>query len=291
MQKPAGRLDLSWTASSTVTNLAGYDVYRSSGGAYTKLTATPLSVLTYSDTATSDGTTYTYKIHAVSSGAPILDSLDSPTVTATADATPPGQPTSIALANGGGAGGAYVNSGNASSLSVAVNLPAGSLTTDTVQLTVSNGAGNVSATHAGSAGAGTVTFTGLNVAGLGDGTLTLSAKSTDVAGNVSATSTATAPKDTTAPAAPSASYADNNNTADQVSGSAEANAAIAITKTSPAPPGTYSTTANGSGSYSVAVATTNGKPNPAIVVTYTITAQDAAGNTSSATTISYSDTR
>src|SRR5207244_4083449 len=99
VQKPAGRLDLSWTASSTVTNLAGYDVYRSSGGAYTKLTATPLSGLTYSDTATTDGTTYTYKLHAVSSGTPVLDSLDSATVTATADATPPGQPTAINLAN------------------------------------------------------------------------------------------------------------------------------------------------------------------------------------------------
>ena len=35
VQKPAGRLDLSWTASTTVTNLAGYDLYRSSGGTYT----------------------------------------------------------------------------------------------------------------------------------------------------------------------------------------------------------------------------------------------------------------
>src|SRR5437867_3299047 len=68
-QKPAGRIDLSWGASSTTTNLAGYDVYRASGGgAYTKLTATPQLALTYSDTATVDGTAYTYKINAVSSG-------------------------------------------------------------------------------------------------------------------------------------------------------------------------------------------------------------------------------
>ena len=49
--------------------------------------------------------------------------------------------------------------------------------------------------------------------------------------------------------------------------------------------------ANGAGAYSVLVATTNGKPNPAIVVGYTVTATDAAGNTSSAATLSYSDTR
>src|SRR6266571_3641751 len=123
-QKPAGRLDLSWTASTTVTNLAGYDLYRSSGGAYTKLNATPLTGTTYSDTATTDGTAYTYKLTAVSSGSPLLTSVDSTTVTATADATAPGTPTTIALANGGGNGNAYVNAGNAAGLSISVTLPA-----------------------------------------------------------------------------------------------------------------------------------------------------------------------
>ena len=292
VQKPAGRLDLSWPASSTVTNLAGYDLYRSNGGgAYTKLNSSPLTATSYSDTATVDGTAYTYKVRAVSSGTPVFDSLDSPTVTATADATPPGQPTAISLANGGGNGSAYVNGGNASNLSVSVALPAGSLASDTVQLTISNGGSSVTATQAGSAGAGTITFTGLNVGGLGDGTLTLSARSTDVAGNVSGTSSATAPKDTAAPGAPSAVYTDNNNTADQVAGSAEANAVITVTKTAPAPTGTYTTTAGAGGAYSVLVAAVNGKQNAAISVTYTVTARDAAGNTSSATTLTFSDTR
>lgn len=290
VQKPAGRLDLAWTASSTVTNLAGYDVYRSSGGAYTKLNATPLTGLTYSDTATADGTTYTYKVHAVSSGTPVLDSLDSTTVTATADATAPGTPYSLALANGGGNGNAYVNVGNAGSLSVSITLPAGSLATDVVQLTISNGGNSVGATHAGSAGAGTITVSDLNVAGLGDGTLTLSARSTDLAGNVSGTGTATVTKDTVAPGAPTANYTDNNNTADQVAGSAEANATITVTKTS-APTATYTTTANGSGAYSVLVAIVNGKANAPVAVTYTVTARDAAGNTSSATAVNVNDTR
>jgi large repetitive protein len=288
MQKPAGRIDLSWPASSTTTNLSGYDVYRSTGGAYTKLTATPQAGLTYSDTATVDGTAYTYKIHAVSSGPPILDSVDSPTVNVTADATAPGQATSITLGNGGGSGGAYVNSANASGVSVNVALPAGSLTTDVVQLTVTNG-GTVTSTHAGSAGAGTVTFNGLNLSSLGEGSLTLTAISTDLAGNVSAARTVTVTKDTVAPAAPTAVYTDNNNVADLVTGTAEGNASITVNKTN-APTGTYTGSANGAGAYSITVAVVNGKPNPPTSVTYSVTATDAAGNTSSATGLSFNDT-
>jgi Big-like domain-containing protein len=291
VQKPAGRLDLSWTASTTVTNLAGYDVYRSAGGAYNKLNASPLTGTTYSDTSTVDGTSYTYKLTAVSSGSPTLTSLDSSTVTATADATPPGAPTSVALANGGGNGSAYVNAGNASGLSVSITLAANSLTTDTVKLTIANGGNSVTTTRAGTNGVGTITVTGVNVAGLGDGSLTISASSTDLAGNVGATTSITVTKDTVAPGAPSANYTDNNNnTADVVFGSAEANAAIAVTKTS-APTGTYSTTANGSGAYSVNVYGTNGKPALPVPVTYTVTATDAAGNTSSATNLSFSDSK
>jgi hypothetical protein len=288
-QKPAGRIDLSWGASSTTTNLAGYDVYRSSGGgAFTKLTATPQTALTYSDTATVDGTAYTYKIHAVSSGIPVLDSLDSQTVAVTADATAPGQATSITLANGGGNGGAYVNAANASSISLSVALPAGSLTSDVVQLSV---AGGTTTTRAGSAGAGTVTFNGVNLSGLADGTLTISVISTDLAGNVSAVRSATFTKDATAPGAPTAVYTDNNNVADVVSGTAEANTSITVTKTAPAPNTAYPTMANGAGAYTATVAVVNGKVNPSISVTYTVTATDAAGNTSAVTTLTYSDTR
>lgn len=292
VQKPAGRLDLSWTASTTVTNLAGYDVFRSSGAAYTKLTASPQTGTTYVDTSTVDGTAYTYKLTAVSSGSPILTSLDSSTVTVTADATAPGAPTTIALANGGGNGNAYVNAGNAGSLSISVSLPAGSLTSDSVRLTVSNGGNSVVTTHAGTAGAGTFTVTGINVAGLGDGTLTLSANSTDLAGNVGTTTSVTVTKDTAAPGAPTAVYTDNNNTtADQISGTAEANASISVTKTVPLPTAGYPTTANGSGAYSVLVFGTNGKPSTPIAVSYTITATDAAGNTSGATILNFTDVK
>ena len=289
-QKPAGRIDLSWPASSTTTNLAGYDVYRSSGGrAYTKLTATPQAALTYSDTTTVDGTAYTYKIRAVASGVPVLDSVDSTTVNVTADATAPGQATSISLANGGGAGGAYINSSNASSISVNVALPAGSLTTDVVQLTVTRGS-TITATRAGSAGAGTVTFSGLNLSGMSDGGVTFTVIATDLAGNVSAARTVTITKDTTAPAAPTAAYTDNNNAADVITGTAEASASISVTKTAPTPTASYSGTANGAGAYTIPVAAVNGKNNAPIAVTYTVTATDAAGNTSAATTLNFSDT-
>jgi hypothetical protein len=289
--KPAGRLDLSWTASTTVTNLAGYNVYRSTGGAYTKLNATPLTGTTYSDTSTVDGTTYTYKLNAVSSGSPLLTSIDSSTVTATADATPPGAPTAVSLANGGGNGNAYVNAANASSISVSVTLAANSLTSDTVRVTVSNGGNSVSTTHAGTNGAGTFTVTGLNLAGLGDGTLTISAYSTDLVGNVGATTSVSVTKDTVAPNAPTASYTDNNNAnADVIFGTAEANAAITVTKVT-APTATYPANANGAGAYTVNVAAINGKPSTPVALTYTVTARDAAGNTSSATTLNVSDTK
>jgi hypothetical protein len=284
-QKPAGRLDLAWTASSTTTNLAGYNVYRSSGGAYTKLNATPLTTLSYSDTATADGTSYTYKIRAVSSATPALESVDGSTVTAVADATPPGQPGSVSLANGGGAGGAYINYGNEGSLSVSVTLGSGWLATDTVSLTLQSGSSSV--TKTANPSSGTVTFSGINVSALGDGTVTMTATDTDAAGNVSAARSSTAPKDTAAPAAPIASYVDNSGTtADQITGTAEPNASISISGTSSA-----GGSANSSGAFTINVAATHGSNGHPVNVSYSVTATDGAGNTSGATTVAAADTR
>jgi hypothetical protein len=97
-------------------------------------------------------------------------------------------------------------------------------------------------------------------------------------------------KDTSAPAAPSATYTDNNNAADQISGTAEANAAIAITQTAPGS-ASFATTASGSGAYSSLVSAVNGKNSAKITVTYVVTATDAAGNTSSGTTVTFQDAR
>ena len=284
-QKPNGRLDLAWTPSSTNTNLAGYNVYRSSGGAYTKLNSTPLTTLSYSDTATVDGTLYTYKIRAVSSATPALESVDSPTVTVAADATPPGRPTAVTLVNGGGAGGAYINRANASSINVSVSLGSGWLSTDTVTLTLQNGSSTV--TRTANPTSGTVSFSGIDVSGLADGTVTMTVTDADAAGNVSAAQSSSAPKDTAAPAAPSASYVDNSGTTpDQITGTAEANASISISGTSSA-----SGSANGAGAFTIAVAATRGSNGHPVNVSYSVTATDAAGNTSGATTVPAADTR
>lgn len=287
-QKPAGRIDISWGQTPTTTNVAGYNLYRSSGGAYTKLNTSPLTGTTYSDTATTDGVSYTYKATAVSTDATPLESLDSTTVTKVADATAPTQPTSISLANGGGSGGAYINSGNAGSLSVTVTLASGWLATDNVTLTLSSGGASV--TRQIAASSGSVTFSGLNVSAFGDGTVSASVTSTDAAGNVSSARTATFPKDTAAPNAPTATYTDNNNAVDVISGTAEANATITVTETLPTA-GSYSTTASASGAYSLPVATVNGKNSAPITVTYSVKATDAAGNTSAATPLTFVDAR
>jgi large repetitive protein len=287
-QKPAGRIDISWGQTPTTTNVAGYNLYRSTGGAYTKLNTSVLTGTTYSDTATADGASYTYKVTALSTDATPLESLDSATVTKAADATAPTQPTGIALANGGGSGSAYINSGNAGSLSVTVTLASGWLSTDNVTLTLSSGGASV--TRQVAATSGSVTFSGLNVSAFGDGAVSASVTSTDAAGNVSAARTTSFTKDTTAPAAPTATYTDNNNAADVISGTAEANAAISVTQTLPTA-GTYSTTASAAGAYSLPVATVNGKNIALITVTYSVKATDAAGNTSVATPLTFSDAR
>ena len=62
-----------------------------------------------------------------------------------------------------------------------------------------------------------------------------------------------------------------------------------ITETAPNA-NTFGTTASG-GTYSCLVSAVNGKPNPKINVTYVVTATDAAGNTSAATTVNFADSR
>ena len=92
----------------------------------------------------------------------------------------PAAPTSVSFVNGGGAGNAFINSGNVASLSFDVALPASSVATDTITLTLTDPgpAHTVTATAAGTAGAGTVHFTLVNGSTLNQGTITISAKAT-----------------------------------------------------------------------------------------------------------------
>ena len=273
----AGRVALSWTASTTV-GVAGYDVFHSTGGAYTKLNGAPVVGSSYTDTATLDGTTYTYRLQAVIAS-PSLASLDSATASARADATPPAQPTAVALANGLGIGSAYVNAANRSSVSVRVTLPASALASDTVTVTISLGGSTATKTAAAPAGGGAVTLTAFNLSGFPDGTLILIATSTDAAGNVSPIHSATAPKDT-APGAPTAAYVDNKKpTGDDITGTTEAGATVT------ANPGAYVAVALAGGSYTITLPSVKG-----VSGTYFVTATDAAGNTSAATTLNYTDT-
>jgi large repetitive protein len=286
--RPAGRIDLAWSPSTTL-GISGYDVYRASGAGYTKLNVAPVAGTTYSDSATTDGTAYTYRLRAVGDG---LESLDSATVGATADAVAPTLPTTVSLANGGGQGSAYVNLSNRASVSVTVTLPASAVASDTVTVVVSQGAGSVTATVPGRVGAGVVTVSGLDTTTLGDGAVTLSATTADAAGNNSAARTATVTKDTAAPGAPTGTYTDSNNAiADVIVGTAEAGATVSATQTLPSASGPYATVAAAGGTYTLNVFGTNGKPPTPIAVRYLITATDLAGNTGAALTLNFSDVK
>jgi hypothetical protein len=277
-QRPAGRIDLAWGASTTTTNLAGYDVYRKTGaGAYAKLNPSPLTVLAYSDTTTVDGTTYTYKVNAVTSGTPVLTSLDSPTATQTADATPPARPTSVSTST-------YIT---ASAVAVGVTLPPGSLATDTVSVTLSDGTRTVSGATGASAGAGAVTISGLNASSLSDGTITVTATSTDLAGNISTQRTTTATKDTVPPNTPSGlGFTDRTSpTGDLVTGSCDSGSSITVVQTAPAGAGTFSGSCS-AGSFSITVSAQRNKS-----VAFSVTSADTAGNTSAAAILSGTTTK
>jgi hypothetical protein len=290
--RPAKQVNLTWLASTTTTNLAGYDVYRSGGAAFTKLNGSLLTGTTYSDTATVDGTAYTYKLHAVSSGSPTLDSVDSATATATADATPPAAPTAVAIANGLGTGSAYVNGTNKAGVNISVTLPAGSIATDTVTVTLTDGTTIATGTVTASAGAGTVTIMGIDTSALADGTIAISATSKDVAGNVSTAKTGTVTKDDVAPGAPTASYVDNNGaTADQIIGTAAVGTTIRATRALPSAAGPFTVVVPAGGSYSLTVAAANGSTPVPVAVTYLVVAIDPAGNTSATTMLNFSDVK
>jgi hypothetical protein len=122
------------------------------------------------------------------------------TGTNTKDVVAPDAPTAVAISNGGGQGSAYINIANAGSVSYLVTIPSGvnNSTTDTVKVTLTSGA-SVSGTKTPSNPGGTVTVSGINGTSLTDGTVSVSAIATDLAGNDSTAKTGTTPKDTVAP--------------------------------------------------------------------------------------------
>jgi hypothetical protein len=218
------------------------------------------------------------------------------TTTNTKDTVAPATPTSVALSNGGGIGSAFINSANKTSLNYNVVEPtsANNSTTDTVSVSLTSVA-TVSGTTTGQGSAGgTASVTAINATTLTDGTVTATAKVTDAAGNASATATTTNTKDTVAPAAPTGlSYGDSNG-ADHVKGTAEANSIVSAVRTTPSCTGgcgVFSATLTGGATtFDISVDRNNGSTSSPLSVTYSVTAADAAGNVSSAATLSASDT-
>ena len=92
----------------------------------------------------------------------------------------PEAPTAVTLANGLGQGNAYINGTNNTGVDVDVSVPATSLASDTIHLTISDGSTTDVTASANPSidGATTVGFTGLDVSSLLDGTLTFTAKAT-----------------------------------------------------------------------------------------------------------------
>jgi fibronectin type 3 domain-containing protein len=75
---------LNWSDSSS--GLTGFNIYRStqSGGSYSKLTSSPVSAMTYTDSTVSASTSYYYMVTAVNTSG--TESADSTPIEATVPA-------------------------------------------------------------------------------------------------------------------------------------------------------------------------------------------------------------
>jgi large repetitive protein len=148
--------------------------------------------------ALSDGTVTISTWTTSSTGSSSITSI-----TVTKDTVAPAVPMTLALQNGQGSGGTYVNNNNVTAVAASVGLGSGSVATDTVCVTLTDGTTTTSCDGGGTAvapgGAGTVTTSGINASSLLDGAITARATAKDVAGNSSTAKTATFTKDTVAP--------------------------------------------------------------------------------------------
>ncbi len=273
------------TSSSTLTAAPVYRTSTSfdrlSGGSMPTVTASPTTTGTTTTTTTTTSTT------------------------TTTPASAPSPPNSVAFANGAGAGAAYIDSGNAGSLSFDVVLPTGSAATDLVFLTVADGDPSHTQTlqATGTQGAGTVHFTGINGQAFSDGTITFGSYARNGNGS-SATTSATATKDTLAPSPPTAVALQNG----QGAGGAYVNAAtkasvavdVGLGASSVATDTVSVTIASGAQTSAAATAPASSGAGTATVtgivataladgtVTASATVRDAAGNASATTTASFS---
>lgn len=224
-----------------------------------------------------------------------LGTSSNATLSVTKDTAAPGTPTSLALVNGGGTAANWINIANVGGLSISAK-PAEVSSNDTLSASLSDGTHTTGSTSA-AASTATVTLPNLNTGatsptgGLTDGaSITLTVTETDAAGNSSSASLAVS-KDTQAPNAPTVTGGSNgyvdptNGNADSIKGSTENGAIVTITESTPQNGKTYSAAANSSnGNFQINVDNISSGN-----YSYSVTATDAAGNTSTASTVTGTD--
>lgn len=278
----AARVDIAW---STVSGAVGYNVYRrTAAGSYNYASplngGSPLAALTYADLTGVNATSYFYSVRSVISGlgGAQVESASAESASATADSTPLLAPTAVSVTSGGAvlsvatcgvaAGTRYINSAGASAVGVSATI-APPESGETVVFSATSGATVASTVAAGST---TVTAT-LNLAALTDGTVTLTVRTKDLAGNLSTTARSPANviiKDTLAPL--TAVYSAVVILAPKVTGSAECGAFISVQKTSGGAPDTEWITSGITYNIGVGLLALGG--------TYDVTSTDLAGNVS-----------
>jgi 6-phosphogluconolactonase (cycloisomerase 2 family) len=123
--------------------------------------------------------------------------------TATKDAGPPAAPLSAAVAAGASNAAGTINLASAASATVAVNLGAAAVATDTVRVILDDGVAQVaSSTQASTSGAGLLTFAGLDASALADGAVAVRVEVVDATNNTTTFTGTAATKDVVAPDAP-----------------------------------------------------------------------------------------
>jgi hypothetical protein len=278
---------------SSVAGTVGYNVYRrTSAGAYNFAAPlngiTPLAALVSADLTAVNAVSYRYTVRSVilgAGGAQVESANGTESTVVTADSVPPAAPSAVSVTSGGNvwgsancsvaSGSRYVNAAGVTAVGVSATIPSLEVG-ETVVFSATSGA-NVPATVAASA----TTVATLNLSPLTDGTVAVSARTKDVAGNLSAAvSTANVViKDIVAPPL-TAGYSGGFLGLDpRVTGSSECGAAIHIVKTSGGNVGAVWDTTIASGSaFNVSV---QGPLLGLGSVTYNVTATDRAGNVGS----------
>lgn len=283
----AASVNVGWAS---VSGVAGYNVYRRTfGGSYdfgAPLNgATPLASATYTDTTAINAMTYLYRVRSVligAGGAQVESANSAESASATADGVPPPTPTNLVITGTGpvigsasclvAAGTRFVNaSGTSVTITATIATPEAG---ESVIFSASTTGSPVTATVA----ATTVTVsTSMDLSSLMDGTVVVTARTMDAAGNLSATlapaNVIVIVKDVVAPAIPTAKYYAGvlGILAAHIDGMSECGAAISAQRTTG---GTvYTTTAGMNGSYVDALGLL-------AAGTYYVTATDLAGNTS-----------